>query len=136
LLELKAKYSSTQLLRVIQGQWWLGGGGACCLFAVDFEKILTQKYLRTDDYIGLYLTLGAVGHELLYNIYQYDLAAWMTPAVNEEVASDLLGPRGSLSEVLYFLKFGIPDRAQEQEFGIENLKFRQPDFSNMERYGS
>jgi hypothetical protein len=134
LVTYRDSYPASELLNVVQGQWWLGGPGFCVILVVNFEKFGNVGQISSEQYISTYLTLGAVGHELLYCMYTRDLAGWMTPAIHEELASQLLTLNHPSKEALYFFKFGLPDKSAEKKYAVENLEFLKPDLENIQPY--
>lgn len=100
-------YRKKWILESLQGMWWYGNGLSFFL-VVDLDQVF-----NTDDAVNSYLdmlvSLGVVAQSIIMAGYAKGLGGWMTPALNEDVAKQLLEIRSTTDEVMYFVKLGYPD---------------------------
>lgn len=101
--------SDEELAGAIQGQNWIGGGGASIFVVVQWDRY-QWLYRHSRAYLNLLIQIGEFGQELLQAGYQLGLAGWLTPAVAESRAATLLGldEVGSDADAMYYLKLGYP----------------------------
>ena len=99
--------SDEELASTIQGQNWIGGGGASILVVVQWDRY-QWLYRHSRAYLNLLIQIGEFGQELLQAGYQSGLVGWLTPAVAESRAATLLGldEVGSDADAMYYLKLG------------------------------
>lgn len=89
----------------IQHQEWIGGGGFCLFVVVDWERYM-WLYRHSRAYINLLIQLGEFGQEVLQAAYALGLGGWMTPAITESKAAELLALDEEREDAMYFLKIG------------------------------
>ena len=101
--------SDEELASAIQGQNWIGGGGASIFVVVQWDRY-QWLYRHSRAYLNLLIQIGEFGQEVLQAGYQLGLAGWLTPAVAESRAATLLGldEVGSDADAMYYLKLGYP----------------------------
>ena len=99
--------SDAEILACIQHQNWIGGGGFCTFFVVQWDRY-QWLYRHARAYVNLLIQLGEIGQELLQAVYAHGLGAWPTPALHESNAARMLhlDPRGE--DAMYFVKAGPP----------------------------
>ena len=103
----QAEFRNKSLTECIQNQFWVGGGGFCTFAVVDWERYM-WIYRHSRAYVNLLIQLGEFGQEFLHAMYKVGVGGWMTPAVNESLASDLLGLDADKEDAMYFIKAGYP----------------------------
>lgn len=103
------------LLDCLHGQWWLNGSGACLFFVVLFEELRHPSPGTPTNYVDLFVQLGAAGQALIESVARHELGTWMTPALSESLAANLLGLDEAREEALYFFKVGEPATAPSDE---------------------
>lgn len=95
------------VLRCIQHQNWIGGGGFCVFFVVQWDRY-KWLYRHSRAYVNLLIQLGEIGQELLQSAYACGLGAWPTPAIHEGNAAALLKLDVAGEDAMYFVKVGPP----------------------------
>jgi len=97
--------SDDEIIKCIQYQNWIGGGGFCAFFVVQWDRY-QWLYRHARAYVNLLIQLGEIGQELLQAVYTHGLAAWPTPAVHESNAAKLLQLNVCNEDAMYFFKAG------------------------------
>lgn len=98
-----------RIAAAIQGQNWIGGGGVSFFVVVQWDRY-QWLYRHSRAYLNLLIQIGEFGQELLQAGYQAGLVGWLTPAVAETRAAELLGLDrvGSDADAMYYVKLGYP----------------------------
>ncbi|HEV3158213.1 MAG TPA: hypothetical protein VGZ00_12790 [Candidatus Baltobacteraceae bacterium] len=102
------------LLQSTQGQWWVGGGGGIFWLGVHWDTLRERRKGELDGYLDHLTDLGRMGQALLLALYESQLGAWMTPAINEQIASEVVGSDPQHEEILYLIKFGMPEKQRRK----------------------
>lgn len=103
-------YTRKDLLECLHGQWWLNGGGFCCFFVVSLKELMKQAG-SPQNYFEMIVLLGEAGQALVNSVTKHELGTWMTPALSESQAAEILQLNSDEEESLYFFKVGRPERA-------------------------
>ncbi|WP_461022080.1 nitroreductase family protein [Thalassiella azotivora] len=91
------------LMRVAQGQGFVGGSGCVFFLGVDWERLESLGSSAELRYRDALVSIGAVGHALVAAATSVGLGTRMTPAIHETTASEIFH-LPSNSEMLYLLK--------------------------------
>lgn len=94
-----------EILRCIQHQDWIGGGGFAAFFVVQWNRY-QWLYRHARAYVNLLIQLGEIGQELLQQASTHGLGAWPTPAIHESNAAALLHLEPAGEDAMYFVKVG------------------------------
>ncbi|GAA2339043.1 SagB/ThcOx family dehydrogenase [Streptomyces kunmingensis] len=99
--------SVEEIASTIQGQNWIGGGGVSVFVTVQWDRY-QWLYRHSRAYLNLLIQVGEFAQELLQAAYQLGLAGWLTPAVSESRAAELLGldAVGADADAMYYIKLG------------------------------
>ncbi|MCT9076527.1 SagB/ThcOx family dehydrogenase [Streptomyces fulvoviolaceus] len=99
--------SVEKVASTIQGQNWIGGGGVSLFITVQWDRY-QWLYRHSRAYLNLLIQLGEFAQELLQAGYQLGLTGWLTPAVSESRAAELLGldAVGCEADAMYYMKLG------------------------------
>lgn len=100
-------YDKKLLLNSLQGMWWASGNGVSFFIAVDLDFVF-KDHNKNNSYMNMLISLGVVAQSIIMAGYSKGLGGWMTPALNEDMAKELLGINSSVHEVLYYVKLGHP----------------------------
>lgn len=109
LIQTKAGLDKKKLLECLRGQWWVEGGGACLFFVISWKKLMSKRNDYSRGYIDMLLRLGEIGQEVVHSVYKEKLGCWMTPALHETLAAEILGTDTAAEEAMYFIKIGKPE---------------------------
>lgn len=99
--------STEEIASTIQGQNWIGGGGVSLFITVQWDRY-QWLYRHSRAYLNLLIQLGEFAQELLQAGYQLGLSGWLTPAVSEGRAAELLGldQVSAEADAMYYMKLG------------------------------
>lgn len=106
LTSIKNNIKNSDIRSCVQGQYWMNGNGFCLFFVVQWKRY-QWLYRHSRAYLNLLIQLGDICQEFLFNMPNYDLEGWMTPAIKETEAGNLLDLDPNEQEAMYFLKIGI-----------------------------
>jgi len=105
--KINAAYRKKLILASLQGMWWYGSGLSFYL-VVDLNNLFENSD-TINCYTDMLISLGVVAQSIIMAGYSKGLGGWMTPAINEDIAKQLLGINSHTHEALYFVKLGHPD---------------------------
>ncbi|MBN1206412.1 MAG: nitroreductase family protein [Myxococcaceae bacterium] len=97
--------TDAEILRCIQHQNWIGGGGFTTFFVVQWNRY-QWLYRHSRAYVNLLIQLGEIGQELLQQAATHGLGTWPTPAIHESNAAALLHLDAAGEDAMYFVKVG------------------------------
>lgn len=106
LLKIDNQLKNKDVLKCVQGQYWVGGSGFCLFFVVQWERY-QWLYRHSRAYINLLIQLGDIGQEFLFYSCLNQVSGWMTPAVNESQVAKILKLNSKKQTAMYFMKLGI-----------------------------
>lgn len=114
LLRVGGSPSDAQISACIQNQTWIAGSGFCLFAVAQWERYM-WVYRQSRAYIGLLIQAGEFGQEVLQAAYSYGLGGWLTPAIHESLAHDLLSLDPGREDAVYFIKLGLPKHRRPAE---------------------
>jgi hypothetical protein len=95
-----------EVIATVAQQPWAGGSGAALYVCVQWERF-RWLYRHSRAYVNVLIQVGEFAQEVLNGVYRRRLGGWVTPAVQESRAAELLSlPAGV--DAMMFVKFGPP----------------------------
>lgn len=107
MIKVGETYRKKLILDSLQGMWWYSGGLSFYLVA-DLDCVFNSN-CKANVYMDMLISLGIVAQSIIMAGYARGLGGWMSPAVNEDIAKQLLDIKSSTYEPLYYIKLGHPD---------------------------
>lgn len=105
--KVSATYNKKLVLTSLQGMWWYGNGLSFYL-VVDLDQLF-KSVDAVNCYMDMLISLGVVAQSIIMAGYEKGLGGWMTPAINEDIAKQLLGIDSPTTDAMYFVKLGYPN---------------------------
>ena len=100
--------TDADVIATVAHQPWAGGAGAALYVCVQWERF-RWLYRHSRAYVNVLIQVGEFAQEVLNAVYRRRLGGWVTPAVQESRAAELLSLPGGV-DAMMFVKFGPPRR--------------------------
>lgn len=107
LYKIGGEVQNKAIIDCVQGQSWISGSGFCVFFVVQWERY-QWLYRHSRAFTNLLIQLGDIGQEFIFNSALHKIGGWMTPALKEEKAAEILQLSKGKQTAMYFLKLGQP----------------------------